>query len=361
MNNIIENTYENTDDKLQNYINYLNDKCYELIKNEKKLKKVDNDVVSIPKYNNYSILLEYNYNVNNLKQFSKFYKLKQSGNKSQLLVRLFSYLYLSCSAIKIQKLARSYLCKKYIKSHGPAFKNRQLCTNNSDFFTMDELVSLPYSQFFSYKDIDGFIYGFDIISFNNLIYKSNGLLKNPYNRHDISNEVIIEFRKLLRLSKLLNIDITININDINDEISSKKSLELRVVSLFQKMDELGNYTNYMWFMNLNRNQLVKILRELFDVWVYRAPLTEEVKRKICPPNGNPFGRIHINNLNNLLTLENIDEARKIVLDILEKFIISGIDNDSKCLGSYYVLGSLTLVSHDAASALPWLFQAFNYM
>lgn len=60
-------------------------------------------------------------------------------------------------------------------------------------------------------------------------------------------------------------------------------------------------------------------------------------------------------------IENIDELRKYNLEILEKFVNSGIDRDSRCLGAYYVLGALTLVSEDAATSLPWLYQAVCYM
>ena len=102
-----------------------------------------------------------------------------------------------------------------------------------------------------------------------------------------------------------------------------------------------------------------MMRELIDIWSYRAPLSIETKRAICPPVGNPFARfIHFNQL---LMIENIDELRKYNLEILEKFVNSGIDRDSRCLGAYYVLGALTLVSEDAATSLPWLYQAVCYM
>ena len=48
--------------------------------------------------------------------------------------------------------------------HGPAYINRSLCTNQTDFFTMNDLKNIPINQFFSFKDQDGFIYGFNIIS-----------------------------------------------------------------------------------------------------------------------------------------------------------------------------------------------------
>jgi len=42
-------------------------------------------------------------------------------------------------------------------------------------------------------------------------------------------------------------------------------------------------------------------------------------------------------------------------------INTGIDNDSKSLGAYYILGALTLVNTNAAISLPWLYQSVNYI
>jgi hypothetical protein len=342
---------------MEEYNTFLKNRCVTCVSTNKKKKIENNALIVIKSFDDYNKLLEYNFNVNTLKNYCKQFKLKLGGNKTELLLRLYTHLYLSSYITKIQSKIRGKLTRKYIDLHGPAFKNRKICTNDTDFFTMDELTNIPYNQFFSYKDNDGFIYGFDIISFNNLIYKTDGVIKNPYNRHNISNEVITDLRTLLRLSNILNIDISIKISNIYDEITVKQSLELRVLALFQKMDELGNYTNSSWFMNLNMSQLHKLFNELKDVWCYRTPLTEDVRRKICPPYGKPFADF---SYHYLLTIQNIDETRKIILEILEKFVFSGIDNDSKCLGSYYVLGCLTLVNPDAANALPWLVQAFSY-
>jgi hypothetical protein len=192
-----------------------------------------------------------------------------------------------------------------------------------------------------------------------LIYKCDGQIKNPYNRLPISSENIEKFRSLLRLSHVLKIPICTEIKDIHEEISIKKSIELRSLTLFQNIDALGNYSNAQWFLNLGKPQMIKMIRELIDIWAYRAPLSIETKRAICPPNGNPFTRLV--NFHQLHSIENIDEVRKFTLDILEKFVNFGIDRDNKCLGAYYVLGALTLVSEDAASSLPWLYQAVCYM
>jgi hypothetical protein len=356
---------EDLNSKMKNELTtseYFTNLCHNISKNmnpNKKLEKIDNEIVNIPKFNEADYLLTYNYNVQQLKLFAKTYKLKITGNKPQLVSRIYSYLYLSNLIIKIQKIVRGNLQRKYNKYHGPAFRNRSICTNNFDFLSMEQLTEIPSEQFFSFKDDDGFIYGFDLLSLHNLIYKCNGAIKNPFNTKPINAKVIEDLRSLLRLSHILNINITTEIEDVNKEISNKKSIELRAVTLFQNIDALGNYSNAQWLLSLNRNQLIKFLRELLDIWSYRAPLTMETKRAICPPIGNPFARMP--NYNLLQTMENLDDLRKHVLEIIEKFVVTGIDKDSKYLGASYILSALTLVNNDAATALPWLYQAVCYM
>jgi hypothetical protein len=325
----------------------------------KKQEKVTNETMIIPKFSEHDFLLINNYNVSQLKQINLAYKLKISGNKTDYVSKIYSFLFLSKYAVKIQKIIRGILVRTCIECRGPAFKKKSLCTNTTDFLTMDNIVDLPYQQFFSFRDLDGFIYGFDLLSFYNLMPTQKGQLINPYNRRLISPDVVGSLNQLLRLSKLLKYDVVLEVKQVEEDISVKKSVELRALTLFQNIDALGNYTNSKWFMDLNRPQLIRMLRELLDIWDYRAPLSMETKRAICPPIGNPFPNIV--NFNQLNIMENIDDIRKYSLTILEKFVNYGIDRDNKCLGAYYVIGALTLVNAEAATSLPWLYQAFSYM
>jgi hypothetical protein len=329
------------------------------LKMAEKLDKLDGDIEIIPTVNNYKSLLNYNYNIKQLKQIAKNNKLKITGNKTQLISRIYSYLYLSCLSIRVQKIIRGCLQRKYNNIHGPGFKKKELCTNNFDFLSMDEVKNIPNEQFFSFKDEDGFIYGFDILSLHNLIYKCNGVVKNPFNQKQISSTVIENFRSLLRLSRVLKINIITEISDVTKEVSDKKSVELRALALFQNIDSLGNYSNAQWFLTLNRNLLIKFIRELVDIWQYRANLSNNTKKDICPPMGNPFAILP--NYTILQNLENLDDVRKILLEIMEKFVNSGINKDNKCLGAYYVLGAITLVNNEAATSLPWLYEASYHM
>lgn len=354
MANKKHNTHENAviNDSVSDYYDTIANRYTKVP--SKKMEKVDSENMHIPEFHENDMMTRFNYNLQQLKQIAKHYKLKISGNKQQLVSRIHSFLFLSNIAIKIQKIARGMLVRKYFVLHGPGFKNRSICTNACDFLTMEPLEEMSFEQFFSFKDEDNFIYGFDLQSMYNLLYKTNGPIKNPYNRHPIPANVVETFRALIRLSRILKIDILTNIKE--DEVSNKKAIELKTVALFQNIDLLGNYSNPKWFLDLNRQQLVKLMVELLDIWAYRAPLTLETKRAICPPNGNPFPPL----FNSILpTIETIDDLRIIVLHTLDKFVNSGINHDSKCLGAFYVLGALTLVNVEAASSLPWLYQAVN--
>lgn len=316
-------------------------------------------IVHIPTFDEPDFLKTNNYNITNIKIIAKHYKLKTIGNKGQIIARICDFLVLSKAVLKIQTKFRGYLCRKYVKLRGPALKNKKLCTNVVDFLSMENTIDIPNVQFYSYIDDDGFVYGFDLMSFHNLVYKSDDIIKNPFNTKIIKSNIIDDFKTLLRLSKMLNVNINTVIPDIANEVSNTKAIELRALSLFQYIDALGNYSNSQWFLSLNRSKLIRFTRELHDIWNYRAPLTKQVKRAISPPFGNPFS--NLSNYLMLYNLENVDDIRNIVLDILEKMVTIGTDKDNKCLGAYYVLGALTITNNDAASALPWLYQAVCHM
>ena len=349
---------KSTDSLIADYMDSITTNCESkmpIIKNHLKIK---DDNFIIPTLKTYDDIIKYNFNNSQLKLIAKHYKLKLSGNKPQLVTRIYSYLYFSSYLIKIQKVFRGILTRKYIFLHGPAAINRKLCTNTDDFITMEPIKEICFHQFLSYKDIDGFIYGFDIISLYNLFLKSKDAesIRNPYNRNIIPESEIKKIKSLLRIGKLLKVNINLQYEDDTQNVSSEKAIELRALALFQNIDSLGNYSNSQWFLSLTRNQLVKFVRELCDIWNYRAQLSNETKRQICPPIGDPFRNLSMPYIYNEPNMWNV---RKVILEVLEKFVNSGIDNDSKTLGACYILGALTLVNESAAIALPWLFHSFG--
>jgi hypothetical protein len=93
--------------------------------------------------------------------------------------------------------------------------------------------------------------------------------------------------------------------------------------------------------------------ELNDIWNYRANLSDQVKRDICPTHRDLFRTMYMVDLR-IVPLAMVQDMALIAI---EKLIRDGINNDSRCLGANFVLCALTLVSGEAAIALPWLFQS----
>jgi hypothetical protein len=350
---------------LEEYLHFLHQKCEKRMPfSTKNKEKIMEDSPHIPTPNQPFSLFENNYNLNQVRYFAKSYRLKISGNKKELLSRVFSFLFLSNHAICIQKHIRGYFVRTYIKKKGksvyPSF--RVCCNNPWDFLTLDKMQDISFDQFFSFKDKDGFVYGFDILSLQNLILKtppnSVGPL-NPYNRIPFSVDVLTTLEQVLKRAKMLKRPIQVDIENVLTLVSKKKSLQLQILNLCQTMDSLGNYSNPEWFFSLGRNQWIRFLAELRDIWEYRAQLSDENKRLICPPLGDPFVSLHSQFTNETTT--HIENLQQCILPILEKIIGTGVTQENQVLGCFYVLGALTMVSGEVANALPWLFENFSTM
>jgi hypothetical protein len=121
---------------IEEYLCNITSKCESQIPIYKEKKnKLNNKEIKIPTIKSYNELYSNNYNITQLKSFAKHYKLKISGNKQELINRIYIFLYFSSYIIKIQKHFRRTLVKKYKNLHGPASINRKLCTNKNDFIT----------------------------------------------------------------------------------------------------------------------------------------------------------------------------------------------------------------------------------
>jgi hypothetical protein len=290
------------------------------------------------------------------------YKISKCGNKEELIKRLYEYCKNSAGPLKIQKAFRGFLNRKLHKLQGPALMNRKICTNDADFFTMDDMIEIPATQFYSYRDDDNFVYGFDIVSLYNLIKKEGLCAKNPYNRNEFDNKVKENVMNMIRISKVLKIPVDIDIkNEVMDPV---KRMELKILELFQTMNSYGNYANSEWFSQLPRNLHIRFARELVDIWNYRALLTVAKKQEICPPHGNPFlGTPYYINVASNAALNNISNETlvKYNVQIIENLVKSAVDIDNKMLGTFYVLSALTLVSQSARDAMPWLYDAVVYI
>jgi len=335
-----------------------NDKGDKGDKGDKNDKKKQAEFI-MPTKEDYSMLLSKNYTIKQLREIACHHKIKLRGVnvKTDILARIYNYFKLYDNAVVIQQSWRRYLFRHYNQIRGPARFNRSLCVNDTDFFTMDDIKDIPFKQFFSFKDYDNTIYGFDIMSIYNLFDKGYDKVTNPYNRNPFPRIVKKNMLKIIWLSKLFKDTLQLEmIEPIENEavyIPLAVSIENRVIDVFHDMDILGNYTHASWFLDLNQVQLVRFILELNDIWSYRAGLSDRVKRDICNDYRDLFRMIYIIDIR----VASLSILRELCLNVIEKLVRDGVNRDHKCLGTNYVLCGLTLVSPSAAEALPWLYQS----
>lgn len=320
------------------------------------------------------------YSLADLRTLCSHYCIKKSGTKPELTQRIYTFLNQSYHIVRIQRIFRSFISRKYRSLCGPGYLNTTNCVNDSDFYTFDKLSKIRPLELFTYRDIDNKIYGFHIASIFHLIITSYPNITNPYNRNVIPSSIIKNVYEKLIYGTLLGFRISVkldeNDDDNNDEsessnntgggevggavvggLSREKQEELFIVDLFQHINTLGNYSDSEWFITLQRSELIRFIRNVHDIWFYRANLSQEMKERICPPNGNPFvlHNAHVNL--NVLTLLTDPEIRTICVSIIERMVRRGVSREDQCLGAFYVLATLTIVNQDARNAMPWLYEA----
>lgn len=329
-----------------------------------------------------------------LKSAAKRHKLHISGNKGLLVERLTNYYNQTKSVIKIQSVYRMWLNVHCERLRGPGLKNRSECVNETDFSTLEPINEIPREKFFSYRDANKFIYGFDITSLMELM-THNVSFKNPYNREVFSSAtkhaiislykinciLLPEFKEetiqyaqvanradtranqyrsarqvIHRLNVRINPIQTVEMFNQYDHITRMRDrpISSRITQLFMAMDRLGNYTNISWFESLDLRGYIRLYRYLYDIWYIRSGLAYETRSLICP-YGCPFDGIFTNRtLYSDLTYEQIKMACVIVF---ENLVYSGVTDEYKTLGAFYSLSALTIVSLDARAAMPWLYEA----
>ena len=142
-------------------------------------------------------------------------------------------------------------------------------------------------------------------------------------------------KKMILLSKIIKLKLQFNIPKTKvDNISEKKKLELRVQNIFHQIDLLGFITDVDWFLNLSENRLIRYLRELIDIWEYRAQLLISMKRKICPPMGQPFTSISWSFLNETDLEVSNQWQYPMILGSIEPVLFKRFDRLKVCSGKW---------------------------
>lgn len=289
-----------------------------------------------------------------LKITAKQMNIKTSGTKSELHSRIAIHRILTKCAGIIQKLFRGHFSRKLMRMRGYGLKHRNKCVNVSDFCTMDDICTIEPHSFFSYTDLDtNQTYGFHMRSFYKMtknVAPNVGLI-NPYTRSLISETVASDFAILSRVFKLDAYKSHENLLAID---SQQNDIIRRTEQLFFAIDCLGFYTQTVWFLELNVNQLVTMQRNLRFIWKM-LKLSRVTKILIDPPHGNPFR-------DRFIVTNNTQHMQLQLLNIMGHFVNINALATNQYLGAVHVLGALTLVNNnvtsDISDQMRWIYGDF---
>ena len=161
----------------------------------------DNKSIQYNEWVNNSDIVE-RMNLQILKNTLRVNKLPIHGNKDVVIKRIHNYYMQIKSVITIQRIFRGFLVREIEKMRGPAAKNTFICTNETEFYTMNPLNELPRKYLFSYRDSNGFVYGFNIFVLMDM-FKRNRRLVNPYNREDMPFDTLISLFSIYKKTRIL--------------------------------------------------------------------------------------------------------------------------------------------------------------
>lgn len=346
-NNFIESTsQDNKNLKYQNDIN---------LNKVTQLYKSNNNCLTILSYKQIISIPFSKLKVKNIKYNLDYYGINKKGKKKELYQILLHFLSTRdhCQhnidkVILIQSLYRGNRERRRLFLGGPAIFKRSLCNNVTDFFTLEDIKYIPEKYFVSYRDLDGFIYGFDFRSIKQIIeYNQDNLCNqnNPYNRNPLSKEI-------KHIINEKNKDLIYHNQKTYYESSVLTFEQLvrdKIIQLFLKFNELGNYTDPDWFLKLNGLYLLKFYKFITYIWKYRVNLSNDMREKIIP-GGNVCKITQYK----LKRIKDINKLRLVIVEDITKFVTLGQSKDEHTLGSFYILSALSRVSYDCATSLPWL-------
>jgi len=318
-----------------------------LIKKRKLATKQKNDDI----YTYHDIKAKTRINNEKLERSCEFYGIAYDAEapresykalKRLITKRVEPYLSHEESIVQIQKVFKGWNIRR-----------RRNCNNKEDCGTMDSLFEIPIQYYIDYKDEEGFTYGFDIRSLHMIMLEANPI--NPFTQKQlilgVSGKNFFE-KYMKKMTAVKEKEGRVKFD--SPKLTKEQRFNQVLVRVFQKIDMLGHYTDIAWFQNMSLRDLNYFYKGAYDIFAFRAQLSNEVRRKIVK-DGVLFQ-------NFIGSLHHVQERTKHILQYeilreIERILDEGEDRDSKILGVTLILTVLVECSHAASMALPHLVQS----
>lgn len=251
---------------------------------------------------------------------------------------------------KIQRWWRFFGPIKQRRRQGLGRWIPEICNNQTDFYSMEDIANISKSSLFSFIDGDNMLYAYDVKSLYSLLESNTGEALNPYNRQPFSSSVLNKAKAFISWCRKKRIDTKWT---PIEPATPDQRLQLRVTDIFQKLDQLNYYTNPEWFLKMDIDDHRCFYVELHDIWYHRAGLAPEMRSTIIPPPAKPFRYA----VRDIIAQKSMENLRKINLDLINMFVSAANDKNDRSLAAMYVVTALTLVNAHCADTYSWLHES----
>lgn len=246
---------------------------------------------------------------------------------------------------KIKKAWSSWLARRC----GPLLHYKSESNNPFDFFSSDPIEEIPLKDFISFVDT-GKGYIMDIKSVASLLEHTTKTAEEPTNPFNRNLLTPVFLRRIIRHNGKHKPEVWVSL----EGVSEAQKHALAVTDIFRGLEDLGNYTNPDWFIGLSPINLQRLYIELADIWYHRASLSSSDRTRIVPTPAKVF-KFPVTTV----LIMRPRALKPLLVETCKTLITSAVTKGDRQLGGMYILGALTLVSDDAASAFPWLLEMFS--
>lgn len=159
---------------------------------------------------------------------------------------------------------------------------------------------------------------------------------NPYTTENFPENILKDVK--MKIKTLKNNNLLVDIEEIILR-DRKATIKQKIVDLFSDIELNGYSCQINWFFDMSGRRLKELYKQLEDLWNYRAQLSQESKRNICPPDG----RIFTTPILEVMNYNCKEDLQELIIHDVSKFK-NAVNLSDRKLGYMYFIIGLSMVS-----------------
>jgi hypothetical protein len=255
--------------------------------------------------------------------------------------KLYGHIYKTTPSEIVYKSYSKYFFWKIGNGH-LLTKSLNIC----DFYSSVPIQDIPIF-FLICTESNNKIHAFDIRSLYAYKCINPDNFRNPYTDKEFTSRTLNQIDTKIHWLKKFKFPL-----QYTNTCKNIDKMSQYIINVFAHISTY-QYVDHEWFQSLNFDMLKKLYYELFEIWHIRLPMQDAYKTDMVK-DGSVFSNWskverYTPSMHNKLIIETLEN--------IERLVTEGITEDHRKSGCSIFLMGLVLVSEDAATSHPHLYQA----